>query len=80
METARHESEKSCHVLPLAFKRCCNKRGLNPEAGIKFICKEKRGNSELVFQAKLSFVIDSDKQNFKLNLEYTELATSEIKF
>lgn len=31
-KTSRHESQKSCHVLPLVFKHCFNKRGLNPEA------------------------------------------------
>lgn len=47
---------------------------------IEFRCKEKRGNSEPGFQAKLSFAINSDKENFKLNLKYAELAIPGLQF
>lgn len=47
---------------------------------IEFRRKEKRGNSEPGFQAKLSFAINSDKENFKLNLKYAELAIPGLQF
>lgn len=47
---------------------------------IELRCKEKRGNSEPEFQAKLSFATDSDKEKFELNLKYAELAIPGLQF